>query len=73
MYIYSASMKFRYFEKYKISFKNCSVIHDSGQQQNDVKTFNSSNGPGTMVLVQHVQSVIFEFFKIFTSHVFSCL
>ena len=47
-------LKFRYFENYKISFKNCSFNHDSGQQQIDLNTFNSSTSPGTMVHVQHV-------------------
>ena len=52
-------LKFLYFEKYKVSFKNCSFIHDSDQQQIDLETFNSSTSPGTMVHVQHVQFVIF--------------
>ena len=53
-------LKFRYFEEYKISFKNCSFIHDSGQQQIDSETFNRSTSPGTMV---HVQFVIFRIFE----------
>ena len=35
-------LKILYFGKYKISFKNCSFIHDSGQQQIDLVIFNSS-------------------------------
>ena len=57
------SLKFRYYEKYKISFKHCSFIHDSGQQQIDLETFNSFTNLGTMVHVQHIQVVIFEIFE----------
>ena len=53
-------LKLRYFEKYKISFQNCSFIHDSGQQHIDLKTFNSFINLRTTVHVQHVQFVIFE-------------
>ena len=56
-------LKFRYFEKYKISFKNGSFINDSGQQRIDLETFNSSTCPGTMVHGQHVQFVIFKKFE----------
>ena len=52
-------LKFRHFEKYKLSFKKCKLIHDSGQQQTDLKTFNSSTSYGTMMHVHHVQFVIF--------------
>ena len=52
-------LKFRYFEKYEISFKHCSFIHDSGQYQIDLEIYNSSTSPGTMVHMQHVQFVIF--------------
>ena len=54
--------KFRYFEKYKISFKKLNSIYDSGQWQIDLVTFNSSTRPGAMVHVMHVQFVIFENF-----------
>ena len=43
----------------KKSFKNYSFIHDSGQQQIDLETFNSFISPGTMVHVQHLQFVVF--------------
>ena len=56
-------LELRYFVKYKISFKNCSFIYDSGQQQIDLETFNSSTSLGTMVHVQHMQFVIFELFE----------
>ena len=56
-------LTFRYFEKYKISFNSCSFINDSGQQQIDLETFNSSASPGTMVHVQRVQFVIFGIFE----------
>ena len=56
-------IKFRYFETYKISFKNYSFIFDSGQQQIDFETFKSSTSLGTMVHVYHVQFVIFEIFE----------
>ena len=45
-------LKFRYFEKYKISFKHCRFIHDSDQHKIDLETFNSSTSPGTMVHMQ---------------------
>ena len=44
-------IKFRYFETYKISFKNCSFIYDSGQQQIDLEIFKNSTSIGTMVHV----------------------
>ena len=53
-------LKFRYFEKYKISFKNGSFIHDFVRQQIDLQTFNNSTSLGTIV---HVQLVIFELFE----------
>ena len=56
-------LKFRYFEKCKISFKHCSFIHDSGQQPIDLEAFNSSTNTGTMVHVQQVQFVIFKIFE----------
>ena len=55
-------LKFRHFEKYKISSKHCKLFQDPGQQQIDLETFNSSPNPETMVHVQHVQFVIFIFF-----------
>ena len=57
------SLKFQYFEKYKISSKHCSFIHESGQPHIDLEIFNSSTSLGTTVHEQHVQFVIFELFE----------
>ena len=57
-------LKFRY-------IKIVVFIRDSGQQQTDLWTLNSSTSPGTMVHVHHVQFVIFEMLPYFRKS--SCL